>query len=180
MIKNFIAETIETILTSAIVIFVIYSTIALPEKVVGASMEPTFYTGERILVERITKHYRDFKVGEVIVLHPPDNKHVDFIKRVVALPGDIIKVHNCEVYVLRDSVQFKLSEPYLAENTCTTEGVFLQEGKSIRLANDEYMVFGDNRSNSSDSRYFGTITKENIIGRVIFRFWPLSAAGFVN
>ena len=73
MIKNIITETLETILTSAIVILVIYSTIAMPERVEGASMEPSFYTGERILVERITKYFRDFETGEIVVLHPPQN-----------------------------------------------------------------------------------------------------------
>ena len=180
MIKNIITETLETILTSAIVILVIYSTIAMPERVEGASMEPSFYTGERILVERITKYFRDFETGEIVVLHPPQNENIDFIKRVVGIPGDVVKIYNCEVYIVRGEKQLRLDEPYLHEDTCTGAGSFIKEGKSLKLDENEYLVFGDNRGASSDSRNFGIVRRENIIGRVIFRFWPLENVGFVK
>jgi signal peptidase I len=180
MDKDTILELIETAVTSAIVILVIYTTVAMPEQVQGASMEPNFYSGERILVEKITKHFKDFNTGEVVVLHPPDNNHVDFIKRIVAVPGDIVKIYNCKVYINRDGQKYVLEEPYLSENTCTTAGGRIKEGRSLQLEEGEYLVLGDNRPRSADSRVFGLIQKERIVGRVVFRFWPLSQLGYIN
>ena len=180
MDKDTILELIETAVTSAIVILVIYTTIAMPEQVQGASMEPTFYSGERILVEKVTKHFKDFETGEVVVLHPPDNDHVDFIKRIVAVPGDIVKIYNCEVYINRDGQKYVLEEPYLSEDICTTAGGRIKEGRSLELEAGEYLVLGDNRPRSADSRVFGLIKEERIVGRVVFRFWPLSQLGYIN
>lgn len=178
--KDALYEIVETVFTSIIVIFIIYSTVAIPEQVQGASMEPNFFTGERILVERVTKYFKEFKVGEVVVLNPPNNDNIDFIKRIVALPGDIVKIFNCEIQINRDGEKFILYEPYLKENECTTAGGRIKEGRSVKLGDNEYLVLGDNRSKSQDSRVFGFIPKERIVGRVIYRFWPLSEAGFIN
>ncbi|MFH1295163.1 MAG: signal peptidase I, partial [bacterium] len=88
--KSFVMEMLETLVSSVIVILVIYSTIAFPELVVGSSMEPNFYTGERILVEKVTKYFSPFKRGDIVVLHPPGNDNIDYIKRIIGVPGDII------------------------------------------------------------------------------------------
>ncbi len=180
MNRHTILELIETVVSSCVVILIIYTTIAIPEQVQGASMEPTFYSGERILVEKITKHFKDFQTGEVVVLHPPNNDNVDFIKRVVAIPGDIVKIYNCNVYINRDGQKYELEEPYLYEDTCTSAGGRLKEGRSIELQEKEYLVLGDNRAKSADSRSFGIITEERIVGRVVFRFWPISTIGYID
>lgn len=180
MDKNTILELIETAITSAVVILVIYATIAMPEQVQGASMEPNFYSGERILVEKITKYFKDFQTGEVVVLHPPGNNNVDFIKRVVAVPGDIVKIYNCKVYINRNGQKYVLDEPYLSQDTCTSAGARLKEGRSIQLSDQEYLVLGDNRARSADSRVFGLIDKDRIVGRVVFRFWPPSQIGYID
>ncbi len=80
--KSFFFEMLETLVSSVIVILVIYSTIAFPELVVGSSMEPNFYTGERILVEKVTKYFSPYKRGDIVVLHPPGNDNIDYIKRI--------------------------------------------------------------------------------------------------
>lgn len=179
-IKSLILEILETVLTSAIVIFLIYSSIAIPEQVQGSSMEPTFHNGERILVEKVTKHFKDYSTGEVVVLNPPNNDYVDFIKRVIAVPGDIVKIYDCEVYINRASIKYKLAESYLQDGECTQGKGMIREGRSITLGENEYLVLGDNRSNSADSRVFGFIPKERIVGRVVFKFWPLNVAGFIK
>lgn len=180
MLKNTILELIETVITSAIVIFTIYATIALPELVQGASMEPNFYTDERILVEKVTKYFKEYKTGEVVVLNPPNNDNVDFIKRIIGEPGDIVKILDCDIYINRDGVKYKLSEQYLPEDTCTPAGAKLQEGHSVKLGANEYLLLGDNRTNSADSRFFGLVERDRIVGRVVFRFWPLSRIGFIK
>lgn len=179
-VKNFITESIETIIVSAIVLLCVYSILALPEIVLGSSMEPNFHTGERILVDRWSKLLSvDFDRGEIIVLKPHgDSKHL--IKRVIGLPGDIFKIYDCNVYITRDNVRYVLTEPYLPSNTCTLSGSFIQAGRSFKIPEGEYVVLGDNRGVSLDSRIIGLVNKKDIIGRVSFRFWPLNKIGFVK
>lgn len=174
--SSFILELLETFVTSLVVLLVIYWTVALPEVVKGASMEPTFYSDERILVEKISRFFKTYERGDVVVLHPPGDEDVDYIKRIVGVPGDIVKVFDCEVYVAKEGEKFKLEEPYLYSGTCTSDGPRLKEGRSIKLEANEYLVLGDNRSHSVDSRIFGLIGTKNVVGKVVFRFWPLDRA----
>lgn len=176
----FISDIVETLIVSFVVITIIYSFLAMPELVWGASMEPNYHTGERILVEKVTKNFKPFVRGDVVVLHPPENDNIDYIKRIIGVPGDIIKVLDCRVYVSRDGVRYELQEDYLATNTCTSEGPSLQEGRSLKIPDGSYLVLGDNRSKSLDSRVFGVIAEDKIIGRVVFRFWPIDKFGFTN
>lgn len=174
MNKEFFIELLETFVTSFVVLMLIYWLVALPEVVVGASMEPTIYNGERIIVERVTKNFKNFDRGDIVVLHPPENDHIDYVKRVVGVPGDVIKIYNCNVYISRDGSKFVLEEPYLDEGTCTVAGDKIREGHSIRVEDDEYVVLGDNRNSSADSRLFGLLKEDRIVGRVALRFWPIS------
>lgn len=167
-----IKEALETIFTSIAVLLVIYMTIAFPEVIVGESMEPTLQTGDRVLVENFTKRFGTYERGDVVVLIPATEDEKHFIKRIIGIPGDIIKVVDCGVFISRDSEKFKLNESYLQENTCTRGGNGLREGRSIRLGANEFVVLGDNRGNSVDSRMFGIVKKEEIIGKAVVRFWP--------
>ena len=176
---SFFIEIIETFLTSVIVLFVVYMWVAMPEMVYGASMEPNFHTGERILVEKITKHLKEYQRGEVVVLNPPGDDNIDYIKRIVGVPGDIVKIKDCDVFVLTEGQKFKLDENYLSEGTCTNAGPKLQEGRSVQLEEGQYLVLGDNRGESADSRLFGLVDENRILGRVLFRFWPVNKAGFL-
>ncbi len=178
--KRIILDFIETALSSLVVLMVLYMTIALPEMVWGSSMEPNFHSEERILVDRISKVIeKDFKRGEVVVFKPEgSSKHL--IKRIIGIPGDIFKVYDCKVYVSRDGEKFKLEETYLDSNVCTKGGSEIQEGRSIKIEPGTYVALGDNRDVSYDSRFLGVIKEDQIVGRVVFRFWPLSKMGFIK
>lgn len=178
--KKYVIDVIETFVTSLIVFVIIYGGIIFPEIVLGASMEPTLYTGERIFVEKLSKHVSDFSRGDIVVLHPPGDDNEDYVKRVVGLPGDVIKIVNCHVYISTDGNKFILSEPYLSGGTCTIDGPKLKEGVAQRIPDNMYVVLGDNRQNSRDSRSFGFVDKGRILGKVVFRFWPPSRFGFIN
>lgn len=178
--KSFFFEMLETLVSSVIVILVIYSTIAFPELVVGSSMEPSFYTGERILVEKLSKHFSPFKRGDVVVLHPPGNDNIDYVKRVVGMPGDVVKIFDCKVYIKNGEESFLYEENYLKTGACTQGGAKIKDGRSFKIEADNFLVMGDNREHSMDSRAFGLVTKERIIGRVVFKFWPLGKVGFVD
>ncbi len=170
--KGLLNEVVETFLASFLILMLIYWFVALPEVVYGASMEPTFFSGERILVEKVTKHISGFSRGDIVVLHPPGNDGIDYVKRIVGLPGDAIKILDCSVYISRAGEKFKIAEPYLYSSTCTTEGKTIKEGRALQLEENEYFVLGDNRNRSADSRTFGVITEDRILGKVAFRFWP--------
>lgn len=178
--KGLVAEFIETAVTSVFVLFIIYATIAMPEQVSGSSMEPTYMSGERILVDKLSKHFEGYARGEVVVLNPPSDDYIDYIKRIVGVPGDIVKILDCNIYISRDGEKFVLDENYMYNNTCTRSGPKYAEGRSIKLDENEYFLLGDNRNVSADSRFFGVVTGDRITGRVIFRFWPFNKAGFTN
>ena len=176
---DIITETIETLVVSFIVIMGIYGFIAMPEVVWGASMEPNFYTGERILVEKITKHFQEYERGEVVVFHPPGSDDIDYIKRIIGVPGDIVKILDCKIYISRDGSKFELQEDYIYDGICTAGGTKVKAGRSLKIEEGQYLVLGDNRDQSLDSRTFGFIDEERIVGRVVFRFWPPPALGLV-
>lgn len=177
-LKQFLYDIAETVFSSVAVLLVLYMTIALPEMVWGSSMEPNFYTNERILVERVTKYFKPYQRGEIVVFVPEgESRHL--IKRIVGVPGDVFKIFNCDIYISTGGERFKLVESYLGDSICTEGGNELKEGRSIKLQEDEYVLLGDNRGVSLDSRVFGIVKKNKIIGRVIFRFWPISKIGFV-
>lgn len=177
--KQLVIDIIESFVSSFVVLIVLYLFLAFPEVVSGASMEPYLHDGERILVEKITYRFQEPQRGDVIIFHPPENDNIDYVKRVIGVPGDVIKISDCRVYITRDGERFEASEPYLYEDTCTRGGIGFSDGRATRISEGEYLVLGDNRGNSADSRVFGLITTERIVGKAIFRFWPLSKVEFL-
>jgi len=177
--KFVIIEIFETLIVSYVVLMVVFKLVAFPEQVVGASMKPTLQTGDRILVQRLTKHFRDFSRGEIVVLEPPGLEDTHYVKRLIGMPGDIVKIKDCMVTISRQGAKYELSEYYLERTECTLGGNVIPEGRALRVQDNEYMVLGDNRSNSADSRAFGLISRDRIQGTVIFRFWPPRGFGFL-
>lgn len=177
--KKYTFELVETFFTTFTVITFIFVFFASVETVWGASMEPNFHTGEKILVDKVTKHFKSFERGEVVTLKAPDTNKV-YIKRIVGIPGDIIKIVDCKVYISRDGERYVLSEHYLSEDECTSSGIDIKDGRALKVDEGKYFVMGDNRDNSRDSRLFGLIEQKSILGRVIFKFWPISQFGFIK
>ncbi len=142
--------------------------IAQPFIVSGASMENTFHTGEYLIIDQVTYRFEDPKRGDVIVFRYPQDPSKFFIKRVIALPGETIDIEGNVVKLIQtDGTEVILQEPYIktmAENTILTE----------TLGDREYFVMGDNRDASSDSRVWGVLNKEKIVGRALFRLFPLN------
>jgi signal peptidase I len=172
-IRDSIIEFIETIIVAFLVLVTVYSTVAFPVEVSGASMQPNLESGDRLLVEKLTKFFEPYQRGDIVVLHPPENDYIDYIKRIVGLPGDTVKIYNCQIYISKNDSKFTLDETvYLSKEICTLGGKGLVEGRIYTLKEDEYMVLGDNRNNSQDSRFFGVLKKDRIQGKVVARFWP--------
>jgi signal peptidase I len=176
-VKNSILESVETLLTSFIVLMTVYVVVAFPVEVSGSSMSPNLETGDRLLVEKVTRLFEGYSRGDIVVLHPPENDYIDYVKRIVGMPGDTIKIVNCKVMISRNDTKFLLNEElYLSPEVCTNGGKSLAEGRIYNLKVNEYVVLGHNRGNSSDSRYFGIVSEDRIQGKVVARLWPFEKA----
>lgn len=176
IVIEFVMDILETIVFIGSLFIVMYLFILQPNQVRGASMEPTFISGDYILTSKITYKLRTPERGDVVVFKSPKNKDIDYIKRVIGLPGDTIVVRNSEVFV-NDKL---MPETYIAAKTNLWDGGFLVENQPITVPPDHYFVMGDNRPRSSDSREFGTITVEDIIGFVFYRYLPADQMGIIK
>lgn len=165
---------VTTTLLITIVLFLglRYSAQAVPLD--GPSMQPGLHTDERVLVNSLAYVFRQPQRGDVIVFHPPSALTERYIKRVIGLPGDTVRLTLTEVYVNG----IKLDEPYIAP---VPYGIAENpEAESVHLGPDQFFVMGDNRTNSQDSRYFGPITQREIIGKAEFVVWPVNDAHDIN
>lgn len=169
-------DTIESIVVALSIFVVIYLFLVQPHKVIGASMDTTFHDGEYILTDKISYRFHTPTKGDVIVFKAPRNPDFDYIKRIIAIPGNTVSIKDGYVYVNEQ----QLNESYIKSETIILPGQYLKEGQELRLGEDEYFVLGDNRSHSSDSRQWGTVPRKDIIGRAFFRYWPLSKFGFIS
>lgn len=170
-----IYEFVEAFVISASVFVVVYLFLMQPHQVKGSSMYPTFKDKEYLLTDKITYNSAKPSYGDVIVFKAPTNENFDYIKRVIALPGQTVMVKSGHVYI--DGKL--LEENYLSSEIVTHAGQFLLEGESYVVQPNEVMAFGDNRSHSSDSRDWGPVPDQNIVGRVFFRYWPTNVVGVV-
>lgn len=167
-------DFIQTFVVFAAIFALLYLFVSQPHKVSGNSMFPTFHNADYILTDKLSYKFHSPNKGDVIVFKNPRNEAEDFIKRVLALPGDTIKVEDQKVYV--NGVV--LDEYYLPPDTPTHPGSYLKEGMEITVEENTLIAIGDNRDHSSDSREWGPLPNKEIIGRVFFRYWPLQSFGF--
>ncbi len=174
-ILNFVMDILETIVFVGSLFIVIYLFVAQPNQVKGASMDPTFGSGDYIFTSKITYKMRFFHRGDVIVFKSPGNPDIEYIKRIIGLPGDVVMVKDSEVYV--NGIQLK--EDYIAAKTNLWEGGFSKNGEGTTVPNGMLFVMGDNRPRSSDSREFGPVTQESVIGQVFYRYFPPSKMGVI-
>lgn len=177
-IGGFFLDIVETLVIAMSLFLVVYLFAMQPHQVNGQSMVPNFQSGEYVLTDKVSYKFRDPVRGEVVVFHAPDAARCpkgtgcDFIKRILAVPGETVAVQNDSVIVNGQP----LPEPYIPEEFETLAGAFTK-GRTITLGPNEYFAVGDNRPYSSDSRAWGPITKDEIVGRAFFRYWPLQSVG---
>ena len=138
----------------------------------GPSMNPTFATGQFLLVSPMNYIAGQPERGDIMVFHLPQDQSRDFIKRVIGLPHEAVEIRDTLVYIDGQL----LAEPYLVE-TCAPEQC--SDG-FWQLGANEYFLLGDNRNQSYDSRSFGAIPRSLIIGEAIFRYWPLNDFAWIE
>ena len=156
-------EAVQTIVLAAVLALVIRLFVVEPFRVDGPSMEPTLYTGERLLVDKISYRLHPARRGDIVVFRNPRNQREDYIKRVVAVGGDVVEIRLGKLY-LNDQ---PISEPYVFRDGISSYGPQV-------IPPGFLFVMGDNRPNSRDSRFFGPIPQGLVRGRALVVFWPPS------
>ncbi|MFA5318132.1 MAG: signal peptidase I [Patescibacteria group bacterium] len=172
---TFVFEVVKVVVISLAIIIPVRYFLIQPFYVKGASMEPSFYDHEYLIIDEITYRLREPERGEIIVFKYPKDPSQYYIKRIVGLPGEKVEIKDGSVYIYTGDTQrrVELDESYLPDGLDT-----LSSAEGIEeLGQDEYYVLGDNRSHSKDSRSFGVVKDSFIIGRVVFRGWPLDRMG---
>lgn len=172
---KFLRSLVEVIVITALAVFAVISIrqyVFNPYSISGASMIPSFNDGDYVFVDKMSYRFWSPTRGEVIVFHSPGIEGEDLVKRIIGLPGERVVVQNGQVTVINkdDPDGIVLRESYL-DPSGETSGF-----ADIELGEDEYFVMGDNRSVSFDSRSWGPLDSENIVGMVRLRIWPLDAA----
>lgn len=174
----FVWEILNIVLISAAIIIPVRYFLIQPFFVKGASMEPTFYDHEYLIIDELSYRFNEPVRGQVIVFRYPRNPQEYFIKRVIGLPGEEVQIKDGQVIIFNQENKegLVLKEDYLTSGNIT----YNQDEEKVSLDEDEYYVLGDNRGASKDSRYFGPVNKNFIIGKVLFRGWPINSLQFFN
>jgi len=167
-VKSWLRELVESVLPALVIVLVINVFLAQATRVEGQSMEPNLHDNQRLIIEKVTYRFNRPERGDIVVLRPPQQSSEPLIKRVIGLPGETLEIHNGQVYIDGEA----LEEPYLNQPTWGTVGPVL-------VPEEHVFVMGDNRRASNDSRAFGVVAFDDIIGRAWVRYWPPAEIGTV-
>lgn len=165
-----VRELIETVVLS-LIIFLLIRQVVQNYRIENHSMEPNFYEGQFVLVNKLAYRLGQPSRGDVIVFHNPRNTNEDYIKRIIGLPGDTVEVHDAAVYINGE----KLTEDF--PHNYIPPGEYMPP---VTVGDGQLFVMGDNRPNSSDSRVFGPISQDLAVGKAWLRIWPLNKFGIVE
>ena len=176
-------EYAAIVVVAVLVALAVQAWLLKPYRIPSGSMLDTLRPGDRVLVNRVVYHLRDPERGDVIVFRYPENPEVVFIKRVVGVPGDVLGVRDGRLYVNGG----KVAEPYVHRTggridptvaQATVAGSTMHDPWSLaepyRIPEGNYFVMGDNRTDSDDSRDWGTVPRTAIVGEGLATYWPLS------
>lgn len=169
-----ILDVVMTFVLTLVFVVILKMFVLDATKVAGNSMLNTLHDGDIIFVNKLEKYMGGYKRGEIVILNAPDFYGRIYIKRIVGVPGDVVELKNNKVYI--NDKEYK-------ENYISTQKTLQSGDESVwYLADKQYFVMGDNRlpNASNDSRAFGPVNEDAIIGHAFLRFYPLSDIGFVD
>ncbi len=166
-------EFLKIVIIAAIIVLPIRYFLFQPFIVKGDSMVPNFHSGDYLIVDEISYRFSKPGRGDVIVLKFPLDPSQRFIKRIIGLPGEDIDIEQGKIKISKDGKDFYLKENYLPDSLATEGDI------KINLKNDQYFVLGDNRQFSYDSRRWGVLPANDIIGRAVFRVLPISSMSYI-
>ena len=169
-----LTEMLRFALLAILIVVPIRLFVAQPFIVSGASMDDTFHNGQYLIVDQVSYYFNDPARGDVVIFRYPRDPSKFFIKRVIGLPGDTVIIEDAAVRIKNAEYpeSFTLDEPYVNEMAAAAPRVEV-------LGPREYFVMGDNRNHSSDSRVWGVLQEERIVGRAWLRLFPPSTADFL-
>jgi len=195
-VKSFLREAVELVITVLVLVILIRNGLGEPRWIPSASMRPTLMEGDRLIIEKVSGFVSTPKRGDILVFYPPFekldkspwaqftrlvgyfNNDTAYIKRVIGLPGDTIEIKSgYGVYVNGEFI----NEPYIQKFSfigCNKIGGMYCGPMKVPANN--YFMMGDNRDNSQDSRYWGFLPKDRVVGKAYFRFWPLDRIGLIE
>ena len=165
--KSFFKEILITFIMAA-VITVAFRTSLQTFGIFMSSMEPNFHEGQRLLVNKAAYFFAEPQRGDVIIFHAPGNQNGDYIKRVIALPGDTVEIKSSAVYVNN----IRLDEPYVRDPPNYSLGKMV-------IPQQQYFVLGDNRNNSNDSHRGWLVPRDDIVGKAWLSTWPPDSWGII-
>lgn len=179
---QFVLDTIQAIVLALSIFIIVYLFLFQPHQVKGSSMYPNFHNGEFLLTNKITYHLGVPQRGDVIVFKAPESEpcaeiECEYIKRIIAIPGDRVKVIDGHIYI---NGQLLDESSYLPSDYYTTSGSFLVEDVEKVIPEGYYLPLGDNRPYSRDGREFGPVPRQSIVGKAWVRYWPLNKLGIVK
>lgn len=169
VLRLWLVELGETVLPAIVIAVLINLFLAQATRVYGSSMEPNLHTDQRLVVEKVSYRLHSPRRGDVVVLRMPDRGPELLIKRIIGLPGETVEIHNGTVHINEQP----LDEPYLVRSTGSTYGPTL-------VPEGYVFVMGDNRGASNDSRVFGAVPLDRVVGRAWVSYWPLEFLGIVK
>jgi signal peptidase I len=167
VMRSWLRDMVVSVLVSAFIIFFLYQ----PVRVEGTSMLPRLEDQDRLFINKFAYRVGDIQRGDVVVFLYPHDHTKSYIKRVIALPGDKLRIEQGRVYVNGRQI----AEPYVPDRFSDD-----RSEAQIVLPEHEYYVMGDHRSISSDSRDFGPVDRDLIYGKAAFVYWPMEQAGVVR
>lgn len=159
---SMVREIVQVLFPALIMALTIHLFLAQATIVFGRSMEPSLFERQRLIIDKITYQFRAPHRNDIVVIKLPEMDEL-LVKRIIGLPMEKIEIKDGYVYINDE----RLPEPF-------PHGQYPQNVPAYTLGPVQYFVLGDNRGNSNDSRSFGPILREDILGRVWFRYWPLS------
>jgi signal peptidase I len=165
-----VRELVETVVLS-LIIFLLIRQVVQNYRIENHSMEPNFYEGQFVLVNKLAYRLGQPTRGDVVVFHNPRNTNEDYIKRIIGLPGDTVEVHDASVYINGELMAEDFPHNYIPQ------GEYMPP---VTVGDGQLFVMGDNRPNSSDSRVFGPIDQDLAVGKAWLRIWPLDRFGIVE
>lgn len=165
-----VRELVETVVLSLIV-FLLIRQVVQNYRIENHSMEPNFYEGQFVFVNKLAYRLGEPERGDVVVFHNPRNTNEDYIKRIIGLPGDQVEVHDQTVWIN--------GQPLIEDfsHNPINPGEYVPP---VLVGENQLYVMGDNRPNSSDSRVFGPISQDLAVGKAWLRIWPLDTFGIVS
>jgi signal peptidase I len=166
-IRSWVRDLVVSVSVSAFIIIFLYQ----PVRVEGTSMLPVLEDQDRLFINKMAYRVGEIHRGDVVVFLYPHDHEKSYIKRVIALPGDDLRIDHGQVYVNGGRVEEKYVPKRFADDRSQPE---------MTVPAHEYFVMGDHRSISSDSRDFGPVERELIYGKAAFVYWPMDQAGVVR